>query len=98
VIEGGYFCTPDYAKAHADLIKRFAKAVLDAGQWANNHRSEAIAIMGKYSKATSTAANHAVYPETFKASDLQALINAAAKYGALKASYPAGDIVLPELH
>jgi hypothetical protein len=54
--------------------------------------------MGKYSKATSTAANHAVYPETFKASDLQALINASAKYGALKASYPAGDIVLPELH
>jgi NitT/TauT family transport system substrate-binding protein len=99
VIEGGYFCTPDYAKAHADLIRRFAKAVLDAGQWANNHHSEAVAIMAKYSKATSIAgANHAVYPETFKASDLQALINASAKYGALKAPYPAGDIVLPELH
>ena len=93
VVEGGYFCSTDYAKAHAALIKRFAKAILDAGKWANTHPDEAIAIMAKYSKATGRAPNHAVYPESFKASDLQPLIDAAAKYGAIKASFPAGEMV-----
>jgi NitT/TauT family transport system substrate-binding protein len=97
VVEGGYICTPDYAKSHAELIKKFSKAILDAGQWANHHRDEAVAIMAKYSKAVAKVTNHAVYPETFHAGDLQALIDAAAKYGALKAPYQAADIVIPEL-
>jgi NitT/TauT family transport system substrate-binding protein len=97
VIEGGYFCTTDYAKAHGALLKKFTKALLDAGIWANGHRDEAAAIMAKYSKATAHGTGHAVYPETFKASDLQSLIDAAAKYGAIKASFPAAEIVAPEL-
>ena len=97
VIEGGYFCTTEYAKAHAAVLKRFTKALLDAGIWANAHRDEAATIMAKYSKATSHGTGHAVYPETFKASDLQSLIDAAAKYGALKSSFPAADLVIPEL-
>jgi NitT/TauT family transport system substrate-binding protein len=100
VIEGGYFCSADYAKSHADVIAKLAKAVLMAGQWANTHRDDAAAIMQKYSNATTPpppGAHHAVYPSTFKASDLQPLINAAAKYGALKAPFPAADIVVPAL-
>jgi NitT/TauT family transport system substrate-binding protein len=97
VVEGGYFCTTDYAKAHPDLIRKFSKAVLDAGQWANSHHDEATAIMAKYSKSSAKATGHAVYPESFKASDLQPLIDAAAKYGAIKASFKAADLVIPEL-
>jgi NitT/TauT family transport system substrate-binding protein len=97
VVEGGYFCTTDYAKAHPELIKKFTKAILDAGKWANTHRDEAAAIMAKYSSATGHGTGHSVYPETFKASDLQSLIDAGAKYGALKTSFPASDLVLPEL-
>ena len=98
VIEGGYFCTTEYAKAHAAMLKKFSKALLDAGIWANAHRDDAAAIMAKYSKATAHGTGHAVYPETFKASDLQSLIDAAAKYGAIKSSFPAAEIVIPELH
>jgi ABC-type nitrate/sulfonate/bicarbonate transport system substrate-binding protein len=97
VVEGGYFCTTDYAKAHPDLIAKFSKAVLAAGQWANQHPDQAVAIMAKYSKAAGRATNHAVYPETFKAADLQPLIDAAAKYGAIKSSFPAADLVIPSL-
>jgi NitT/TauT family transport system substrate-binding protein len=98
VIEGGYFCSTDYAKSHADLIKKFSAAVLAAGKWANAHRDEAIAIMQKYAKSAPVkTVNHAVYPDTFSSKDLQPLINAAAKYGALKAPFPAADIVTPEL-
>jgi NitT/TauT family transport system substrate-binding protein len=97
VVEGGYFCTVDYAKAHPDLIKKFSKAVLDAGQWANTHREEAGAIMAKYAKSSGKAAGHAVYPESFRAADLQPLIDASAKYGAIKSSFKAADLVIPEL-
>ena len=97
VVEGGYFCTIDYAKAHPELIKKFSRAILDAGKWANGHRDEAAAIMAKYSKATGHGTGHAVYPESFKAADLQSLIDAGAKYGALKSSFPAADLVIPEL-
>jgi NitT/TauT family transport system substrate-binding protein len=97
VVEGGYFCTTDYAKSHAELIKKFSKAVLDAGKWANSHRDEAAAIMAKYAKSSGKSTGHAVYPETFKARDLQPLIDASAKYGALKSSFNAADLVIPEL-
>jgi len=98
VIEGGYFCSSDYAKSHADLLKKFSAAVLAAGVWANAHRDEAFAIMQKYAKSAPVkVVNHAVYPDTFHSKDLQALINASAKYGVLKAPFPAADIVIPEL-
>jgi NitT/TauT family transport system substrate-binding protein len=97
VVEGGYFCMTDYAKAHPDVIKKFSKAVLDAGQWANTHHDEATAIMAKYAKSSGKAVGHAIYPESFKASDLQPLIDASAKYGAIKSSFKAADLVIPEL-
>jgi hypothetical protein len=35
------------------------------------------------------------YPERLRASELQPLIDASAKYGLLKASFPAKDIIAP---
>jgi NitT/TauT family transport system substrate-binding protein len=95
VIEGGYFCTADYAKAHPDVVKKFARALLLAGQWANRNHDAATAILQKYSKATPVkTANHAIFPESFKPSDLQPLLDASAKFGALKATIPAAELVV----
>jgi len=97
VIEGAYFCTADYAKAHPDVVKKFARALLQAGQWANHNHDAATAILEKYSKATPVkTANHAIFPETFKASDLQPLLDASTKYGALKAPLAASDLVVAQ--
>jgi NitT/TauT family transport system substrate-binding protein len=94
VFEGGVFTSVDYAAKHADLIKKFTKAVTDAGVWANTHHDEAAIILAKYSKRDpAKVANHATFPEKFKAVDLQPLIDAAAKYGAIKSTFPAADIV-----
>jgi ABC-type nitrate/sulfonate/bicarbonate transport system substrate-binding protein len=94
VFEGGVFTSIDYAAKHADLIKKFTKAVTDAGVWANTHHDEAAIILAKYSKRDpAKVANHATFPEKFKAVDLQPLIDAAAKYGAIKSTFPAADIV-----
>jgi NitT/TauT family transport system substrate-binding protein len=96
VFEGGVFASVDYASKHADMIKKFTRAVIDAGVWANTHHDEAALILAKYSKRDpAKVANHAVFPETFKASDLQPLIDAAAKYGAIKSSFPAAELLAP---
>jgi NitT/TauT family transport system substrate-binding protein len=98
VIEGGVFTSQDYATKHADAIKKFTRAILDAGQWANTHHEEAAVILAKYSKREpAKVANHAIFPEAFKAADLQPLIDAAAKYGAIKSAFPAADVVTSSL-
>jgi NitT/TauT family transport system substrate-binding protein len=98
LIEGGYFCNADFAKNHPDIVKKFDGALLEAGRWANGHHAEAAAVMAKWSKATPSAlAHHAVYPESFKGADLQPVIDAAVKYGALKSPISADDVVAPAL-
>jgi NitT/TauT family transport system substrate-binding protein len=99
VFEGGVFTSVDYASKHADMIKKFDRALADAGVWANTHHDEAAIILAKYSKRDpAKVANHATFPENFKAADLQPLLDAAAKYGAIKSTFPAAELVIPSLH
>jgi NitT/TauT family transport system substrate-binding protein len=95
VVLGGYISGVDYVKNHPATVRKFAEALFEAGKWANAHPAEAAAILSKYSKAPpSAAAHHAVFLETpFKPSDIQPIIDAAARYGVLKASFPAADMV-----
>ncbi|MGA2394863.1 MAG: ABC transporter substrate-binding protein [Candidatus Lustribacter sp.] len=96
-VEGGYFCTVTYAKNNPDILKNFAGAIAEAGRWANAHPDAATAIMLKYSKGQPQRLRyHIVFPERFKPSDAQPLIDAAAKYGALKAAFPSVDMMAPE--
>jgi hypothetical protein len=56
--------------------------------------------MQKYVKGAAGApadAHYTIFPATFKARDLQPVIDAAAKYGMLKAAFPAAQLVPPEL-
>lgn len=96
-VEGGYFCTVDYAKSHSDVLKRFSRAIAEAGRWGNANPDAATLIMLKYSKAQPQKLRyHIVFPERFKPADAQPLIDAAAKYGALKAAFPSADMMAPE--
>jgi NitT/TauT family transport system substrate-binding protein len=98
VVEGGFYCTPDYAKNNPETVKKFADALFAAGKWANAHPAEATAIMQKYGGLAPSPLQHrTVYPERFKAADLQPMIDAGAKYGALTATFPAADMVAPNL-
>jgi NitT/TauT family transport system substrate-binding protein len=98
VFEGGVFTSVDYATKHADMIKRFNRALADAGVWANTHHDDAALILAKYSKRDpAKVANHATFAENFKPADLQPLIDASAKYGAIKSAFPAADIVSASL-
>jgi NitT/TauT family transport system substrate-binding protein len=96
-VEGGYFCTVEYAKNNTDVLKRFSRAIAETGRWANANPDAASQILLKYSKAKPQKLRyHILFPERFKPSDAQPLIDAAAKYGALKAPFPSADMMAPE--
>lgn len=97
-IEGGYFCTLDFAKAHPDVVKRFSDAMAEAAGWANANHPATLAMLETYSKSKiDPNITRIFYPERVKASLLQPLIDASAKYGVLKASFAAKDMIAPNL-
>lgn len=92
-MEGAYFCTAAYAKAHPDIVKRFSAAIALASDWANGHRAESAAILQKYSKATLLPTTHRVlYRDALRPGDLQPLIDISAKYGLIAKPFPAQDL------
>jgi NitT/TauT family transport system substrate-binding protein len=97
-VEGGYFCTSDYEKTHPDVIRKFAAVMTETARWANAHQDQAGEILQRYSKARpAKVLYHTVFPEHFQATDAQPMIDAAAKYGALKAAFPSADMMAPEV-
>jgi NitT/TauT family transport system substrate-binding protein len=95
-VEGGYFCTIDYAKAHPDIIKQFTDAMAEAAVWANaNHATTAIMLADYAKTPLNPNVQRMYYPERLRASELQPLIDASAKYGLLKTAFPAKDIIAP---
>ena len=98
-VEGGYFATTDYVKKNPDTAKRFLAAISEAGKWANANADAADTILRKYSKAPEQKVLYpAIFPERFKPSDAQPLIDAAAKYGALKATFPSAGMMSSDVH
>lgn len=95
-VEGGFFCTLDYAKAHPDVIKRFGDAIAEANMWANQHRDESLAILNKYAKTSfSRDMARMWYPERLRAADLQPLIDVSVKYGLLQKTFSARELFAP---
>lgn len=95
-IEGVYFCTLDYAKANLDTVRRFTDAMAETNAWANAHRAQTFAILNKYAKAPfPPTMTRMWYPERLRVADVQPLIDASAKYGLLKSTFPAQEMFAP---
>jgi NitT/TauT family transport system substrate-binding protein len=94
-LEGAWFCTADYAKSHPDVIRRFAETMADSARWANANPAAANRVLVRYSKAPATPTEFRTFvPERLQASDIQTLIDAAARYGLLDASFPAAELMV----
>jgi NitT/TauT family transport system substrate-binding protein len=92
---GGWFATPAWAKDHPQLVAAFSSAIVQAARWANAHQAESAQILANVSKATIGPNMHRVpFAEHLNAADLQPLIDACAKYGLIKATFPAAQIIL----
>ncbi|HEY5350325.1 MAG TPA: ABC transporter substrate-binding protein [Candidatus Lustribacter sp.] len=88
-----WFCTTGYAKAHPDIVQRFSSAIAEASRWANDHQDESAKILEKYTKTQVTSKIVRVtYVDRLIARQVQPLIDASAKYGALAKSFPATEL------
>jgi ABC-type nitrate/sulfonate/bicarbonate transport system substrate-binding protein len=91
---GAWFSTAAYAKAHPDIIKAFAAAMAMAADWANHNQVESGKIL---ETATGIAAvgtaSRVTFANRLDPRDMQPLIDASAKYGALKTTFPAAQLM-----
>jgi NitT/TauT family transport system substrate-binding protein len=94
--QGAYFCTLAYAKAHPDIVRKFSEAIASADAWANKNHVGSAKILEKYLGSPILPNQVRIaYPLALHAADLQPLIDAAAKYGALKKPFPAEEMMAP---
>jgi NitT/TauT family transport system substrate-binding protein len=92
--EGGYFATADFVKAHLDVVRRFAAVITQTARWANANQSTTAKILEKLTGILPADLAHRVhYHDKLDPLAIQPLINAAAKYGTLKAPFPASEIM-----
>jgi NitT/TauT family transport system substrate-binding protein len=91
-----WFSTTDFVKNKPAAAKAFATVVRQASVWANANPHDAIAIYAKNSKYAAADLEHALRPifATSVTPDLvQPSIDASAKYGMIKAAFPAKDFI-----
>jgi len=85
-LQSAWFTTPQWAKDHPDVVRRFAAAMRETAAWANQKANQAKSaeILAKYTKidpATVMAMERARFGDTLTASSIQPAIDVTAKYG-----------------
>lgn len=95
-IAGGWFTTSDWIKNHPAETKKFADVMRQTAVWANAHRDESAVILGRYLNEPPEqirAINRVTYGTTLSAQLVQPSIELCAKYGVIKASFPARELL-----
>lgn len=94
-----YFTTESYAKAHPDVMKKFADAIIAAGKWANANHDQSAKILEKYAGVPVLPNNTRVtYAERLRAADAQPVLDMLAGYGVLKKGSRAADLFSPTVY
>lgn len=98
-LAGGWFATSSWIKDHPAELRAFLEAMKRASIWANGHHRQAIAIYAKYSRFAVDDLQKAPRPVFFTEGRealpalIQPLVDLAAQYGAIKAKFPASELV-----
>ncbi len=96
-----YFCTADFAAKNADVMTRFRRGLYEAATYANANFQQMIPLLAKYSGIEEKViAAQSLSPVATNAKQLdpkmiQPIIDAAVKYKALAAAFPAKDVIDP---
>jgi len=96
-----YFCSADFAAKNADTLARFRKSMYESGAYANAHQSEIVPVIAKFTGVdakTIAPMDIETLPTSSKDLNprmLQPLIDAAMKYKAIPAGFPAKDMIDP---
>lgn len=97
-IGSAWYARAAWIDADRDRARRYARALADAGQWANAHQDNSAEILMKYLHLTpdevrSLSDHRVVYAEKLDPPLMQPLISVAARYGVISKSFAAQDMV-----
>lgn len=93
-----WFTSTDFIAKNPDKVLKFNAAMRETALWARTHHHESAVMLAKY--VHQTAAQVESIPRVYYGTDLtpamvQPVIDLAARYGMLKASFPATDMIVP---
>lgn len=92
----GWFTSQKWAAANPGLVKKVAAVLRESAVWANKNgaaSADVLASATKIEPATLHTMVRSVYAERLDPGQIQPLIDLAAKYGILKAAFPAQDLI-----
>ena len=95
-----WFTTADYAAKHADIVKTFARVVANAARYTNAHPKETAPMLSAFNGvpvATILRMPRVMNGTSVYASGIQPLIDIEAKYGFISHSFPASEIIDPDI-
>jgi NitT/TauT family transport system substrate-binding protein len=93
-----YFTTEEYARAHPDAVRTFAKVIVAAGVWANRNRALSAKILEKYAGvAVAPGTTRVTYAELMRVADVQPVLDMLQQYGVLKSPIHAADLFAPQV-
>jgi NitT/TauT family transport system substrate-binding protein len=92
---GGWFAKTDWIAGNVDVLKKYNAVMHEAAEWGNNpaNYAQSATILQKYTKVAVGKANRILYAEKLDPALIQPNIDTAAKYGLLKASFPASRMI-----
>jgi NitT/TauT family transport system substrate-binding protein len=92
---GGWFAKTDWISANVDTVHKFIAVMKQSADWANKpaNTKASAGILEKYTKVAVGNANRIIYGERLDPALIQPCIDVAAKYGVLKATFPATQII-----
>jgi NitT/TauT family transport system substrate-binding protein len=91
-----WFSTTDWVAKHPAQAKAFVAGMRESALWANSHHRESAEILSKYAHMTSAQIDtftRATYGDRLTAELIQPNIDVAAKYGVIKAAFPASELI-----
>ena len=96
-VMAAYFTSSDYAKAHPDIVAKFAKILYAASAYTNKHHAETAAMISEIASTPVTVVEH--MPRVDGAVGLnpaqyQPVIDAAAKFNMIPHAFPAREMLL----
>jgi len=95
-LESVFFTTRDFATKHPEAVARFAKVVQDAAKYTNTHEAETLPLFIQLSGMDPKLVDqihHSFTPVSFNAAQIQPVIELAAKYKAIPASFDARELL-----
>jgi ABC-type nitrate/sulfonate/bicarbonate transport system substrate-binding protein len=95
-----WFTTQDYAKKHADVVKTFARVIAASARYTNAHPKETAPMLAAFTgvpEAVIDRMPRVTNGTSVYVSGIQPLIDTEAKYGFISRSFPAAEIIDPDV-